>query len=72
VSLSVEKITGPVDPDMVLFMMGVNSQGLLFALAFITTGEDVYVLDIEPVNSEEEGRSWFEKVRVEQPWVDRH
>ena len=71
-SLSQERITVPVDPDMVLFMMGVNSQGFLFALAFITTGEDVWVLDIENVSSEEEGRKWFEKVRIEQPWVDRH
>lgn len=71
-TLSQERITVPVDPGMILLKLGRDTKNRLIAVAFVIAGGDVIVLDVEIVQSHEEGWSWYEKVRVEQPWVDRH
>jgi len=72
VSLSQERVTVPVDPGMILLKMGRDTKGRLLAVAFVIADGDVIVLDVELVESHDEGWAWYEKVRVEQPWVERH
>ena len=57
--------------DATRLRIGRANDGRMLAIAYEVSGEDVIVLDVEVVKDETEASTWFEKVRVEKPWVNR-
>jgi hypothetical protein len=60
------------DPNVqVCLQVGRDSRGRLLALAYAEYGEDIVVLDGEVVKDEREAHAWFERVKVEKPWLNK-
>jgi hypothetical protein len=71
-STSPERHPAENDPHVdVHLKTGLRDDGDTLAIAYALWGEDTVVLDVEVCKTRDDAQAWYERVKVERPWIER-